>query len=210
MSTLPLKDSKGNAIGEVTLSERFDVTEKGAHAVYQALVNYQAHQHQGSASTKGKGAVSGSGKKPWKQKGLGRARAGYRQSPVWRGGSVAFGPHPRKVRKKMPRKAARLAFARAFGEKAASGAVTVIDTLNLEGPRTKAMREWLQGIGVTGRVLLILDDPGSNVLLASRNLQEVEVVSAAEVNLYQVVRNPQIVMTKAAVDLLEQRLAQRG
>lgn len=207
MSTLPLKDCRGNTLGEVTLSDRFAVADKGAQSVYQAVVNYQAHQHQGSASTLGKGAVSGSGKKPWKQKGLGRARAGYKQSPVWCGGSVAFGPHPRKVRKKLPRKAARLAFAKAFGEKAASGAVTVVDELVLEAPRTKEMRVLLQALGIGGKALLVLDQADANVMLASRNLQGIETASADNVNIYQIIRYPQIVITKAAVEKIEQRLA---
>ena len=207
MSSLPLKDCKGKQLGEVSLSDRFSVTDKGAHAVHQAVVAYQAHQHQGSASTLGKGAVSGSGKKPWKQKGLGRARSGYAQSPVWTGGAVAFGPHPRKVRKQMPRKMARLAFARAFGEKAEGGAVMVLDELKLESPRTKEMKTVLQSLDIKGKALLVLDGPDTNVFLAARNLQELEVVCADNVNVYQIVRYPQIIVTKAAMEKIEQRLA---
>lgn len=207
MSTLPLKDSKGNATGEVVLSERFSVSDKGSHAVYQAVINYQTNQHQGSASTLGKGAVSGSGGKPWRQKGLGRARAGYKQSPIWSGGSVAFGPHPRKVRKKLPRKAGRLAFARAFGEKAEAGAITAVDRIKLDGPRTKEIRSLMQLLGIKGKALLILDAPDTDILLASRNLQEVEVVCADNVNIYQIVRYPQIIVTQAAIEKIEQRLA---
>lgn len=207
MSTLPLKDCNGKTLGEVTLSERFAVTGKGAQAVFQAVVTHQAHQHQGSASTLRKGEVAGSGKKPWKQKGLGRARAGYRQSPVWRGGGVAFGPHPRKVRKQVPRKVARLAFARAFGEKAESGQIMVLDEIKLGAPRTKDLCLLLNSLEISGKVLLILDAPDTSLCLAARNLQDVEVVCAANVNTYQIVRYPQIVITKAGVEKLEQRLA---
>jgi large subunit ribosomal protein L4 len=194
-------------LGEVTLSDKFTVADKGAQAVHQAIVTHQAHQHQGSASTLGKGAVAGSGKKPWKQKGLGRARAGYRQSPVWRGGGVAFGPHPHKVRKQVPRKVARLAFARAFGEKAASGQIMVVDGFKLAAPRTKEIRSVLQALEIKGKALLILDAMDTGVMLAARNLQDVEVVCAENVNTYQIVRYPQIVITKAGVEKLEQRLA---
>jgi large subunit ribosomal protein L4 len=207
MSTLPLKDCKGKALGEVALSEKFAVTDKGAQAVFQSIVNYQAAQHQGSANTQGKGAVAGSGKKPWKQKGLGRARAGYRQSPVWRGGAVAWGPHPRKVRKDLPRKVARLAFARAFGERAAEEAITVVESLTLETPKTKEMVAFLKNLDVTGKVLVITGDLDKNVCLSARNLQDVEVASAENVNTYQVVRYPQIVITKAAMEKLEERMA---
>ena len=207
MSTLPLKDCKGKKLGEVTLSDKFTVADKGAQAVHQAVITHQAHQHQGSASTLGKGAVAGSNKKPWKQKGLGRARAGYRQSPVWRGGGVAFGPHPHKVRKQVPRKVARLAFARAFGEKADSGQILVVDDFKLTSPRTKEICSVLQALEIKGKTLLILEAMDNSVLLAARNLQDVEVVCAGNVNTYQIVRYPQIVITKAGVEKLEQRLA---
>lgn len=207
MSTLPLKDCKGKKLGEVTLSDKFTVADKGAQAVHQAVITHQAHQHQGSASTLGKGAVAGSNKKPWKQKGLGRARAGYRQSPVWRGGGVAFGPHPHKVRKQVPRKVARLAFACAFGEKAASGQILVIDDLKLAAPRTKEFCLLLQALEIKGKTLLILEAIDNSIMLAARNLQNVEVVCAGNVNTYQIVRYPQIIITKAGVEKLEQRLA---
>ena len=207
MSNLPLKDCAGKTLGEVTLSDKFAVTDKGAQAVFQSIVNFQAHQHQGSANTQGKGAVAGSGKKPWKQKGLGRARAGYRQSPIWRGGAVAFGPHPHKVRKQLPRKVARLAFGRAFGERAAEAAITVVDDIKLETPRTKEIVAIFKTLEITGKALLITGDLDRNVCLAARNLQDIEVASADTVNTYQVVRYPQIVITKAAMEKLEERMA---
>ncbi len=207
MSTLTLKNCKGKKLGEVTLSENFAVSDRGAQAVHQAVTTHQAHQHQGSANTQRKGEVAGSGKKPWKQKGLGRARAGYRQSPVWRGGGVAFGPHPRKVRKQVPRKVARLAFARAFGERAEAGQVMVLDTIQLASPRTKEMCSLLQALEIKGKTLLILDALDANICLAARNLQDIEVVSVSNVNTYQIVRYPQIVITKAGVEQLEQRMA---
>ncbi len=207
MSTLPLKDCKGKKLGEVTLSDKFTVVDKGAQAAHQAVVTYQAHQHQGSANTQRKGEVAGSGKKPWKQKGLGRARAGYRQSPVWRGGGVAFGPHPHKVRKQVPRKVARLAFAYAFGEKAAAGQVMVIDDLKLSTPRTKEICALLQTLEIKGKALVILGAADTNIQLAAQNLRDIEVVCAENVNTYQIVRYPQIVITKAGVEKLEQRLA---
>ncbi|QHI68254.1 50S ribosomal protein L4 [Tichowtungia aerotolerans] len=207
MSTLALKDCKGKTLGEVALSDSFAVSDKGSQAVFQSVINYQAHQHQGSANTQGKGAVAGSGKKPWKQKGMGRARAGYRQSPVWRGGAVAWGPHPHKVRKKMPRKVARLAFARAFGERAADGGVTVLDDLKLETPKTKEITSLLKSLEVQGKALLVISEFDENICLAARNRQDVEVVCAETLNTWQVVRYPQILITKAAMEKLEKRVA---
>jgi large subunit ribosomal protein L4 len=207
MSTLALKDCKGKTLGEVALSDSFAVSDKGSQAVFQSVINYQAHQHQGSANTQGKGDVAGSGKKPWKQKGLGRARAGYRQSPVWRGGAVAWGPHPHKVRKKLPRKVARLAFARAFGERAADGGITVIEDLKFDTPKTSEVKALLKSLEIQGKVLVVISELDANISLAARNLQDVEVVSADMVNTWQVVRYPQILITQAAMEKLEQRVA---
>lgn len=207
MSTLPLKDCKGAALGEVTLSDKFVVAEKGAQAVYQAVRNYQTAQHQGSANTQGKGAVAGSGKKPWKQKGLGRARAGYRQSPVWRGGAVAFGPRPNRIRRDLPKKVARLAFTRAFAQRADESAVTVIEDFKLETPKTKEFVSLLKTLGVSGKTLFVVTESDVNIGLAGRNLQDVEVTCASTMNTYQVVRYPQIVITKAALAALEERVA---
>ncbi len=207
MSTMPLKDCKGKTLGEVTLSDKFAVTDKGAQAVFQTIINYQAAQHQGSANTQGKGAVAGTGAKPWKQKGLGRARAGYKQSPIWRGGAVAWGPHPRKVRKQIPRKVARLAFARAFGERAAESAITVLDGIKLDAPRTKEIASIFQTLEIKGKTLLILGEIDNNICLAVRNMPDIEVACADNVNTYQIVRYPQIVITKAGMEKLEERMA---
>lgn len=207
MSTMPLKNCKGKKLGEVTLSDKFAVTEKGEQALFQSIVNYQAAQHQGSANTQGKGAVAGTGAKPWKQKGLGRARAGYKQSPIWRGGAVAWGPHPRKVRKSMPKKVARLAFARAFGERAAEAGVTVVDEIKLDAPKTKEMVSIFQTLEIKGKALLVLSEIDNNVCLAVRNMPDVEVATADNVNTYQIVRYPQIVITKAGMEKLEERMA---
>ena len=207
MSTMPLKDCKGKTLGEVTLSDKFAVTDKGAQALHQTVVTYQAHQHQGSANTQGKGAVRGTGAKPWKQKGLGRARAGYRQSPVWRGGAVAWGPHANRIRKQLPRKVARLAFARAFGTRAAEGAITVLDDMKLVAPRTKEIVSIFKTLELKGKALLILGELDQNILLAARNLQDVEVVSSDLVTTYQIVRYPQVLITKAGMEKLEERMA---
>jgi large subunit ribosomal protein L4 len=207
MSTMPLKDCKGKTLGEVTLSDTFAVTDKGEQAIFQTIMKHQAAQHQGSANTQGKGAVAGTGAKPWKQKGLGRARAGYRQSPIWRGGAVAWGPHPRKVRKQLPKKVARLAFARAFGTRAAEEAITVIDSIQLDAPKTKAIASIFQTLEMKGKVLLIIAEMDKNICLAARNLEDIEVVCADNVNTYQIVRYPQIVITKAGMEKLEERMA---
>src|SRR5512137_1096628 len=123
MSKLAVYDMKGGSVGEAEFPEALLVGRKGEQAVHDAVVAYRAGLRSGTASTLRKGEVAGSGKTPWRQKGTGRARAGYRQSPVWRGGSVAFGPHPRSYAQNLPRKVARLAFQAAFSARVAAGEV---------------------------------------------------------------------------------------
>ena len=183
------------------------VLDRGNQAVHEAIVAYNAHQRAGTASTKSKRYVAGSGKKPWKQKGLGRARAGYKQSPVWRGGAVAHGPHPRKYTKKLSKKVTKLAFQRAFSAKVDQGEITVIEDLPISAPKTREFAVVLNNLGLDRGGLFIVDAHNDNVLLAARNIPKVEVVTAALANTYQLLRYKSIVVTKAGMEALESRLA---
>ena len=207
MSKLPLKSIQGESVGEYELADNLLVLDKGDQAVHEAVVAYGAHQRGGNASTKSKSNVSGTGAKPWKQKGLGRARAGYKQSPVWRGGAVAHGPHPRKYKKKLSKKVAKLAFQRAFSAKVDQGEITVIDSLAISSPKTKEFTAVLKGLGLDRGALFIVDANTDNVLLASRNIPKVEVVTAALANTYQLLRYKNVIATKAGMEALEKRLA---
>ena len=124
MSKIPLKSIQGDSVGDYEVADSLLVLDRGDQAVHEAVVAYNAHQRAGTASTKSKANVAGTGAKPWKQKGLGRARAGYKQSPIWRGGAVAHGPHPRKYKKKLSKKVTKLAFQRAFSAKVDQGEIT--------------------------------------------------------------------------------------
>lgn len=210
MSKLPVKDMKGAQIGEYELADELLVYDKGLQAMHDAVVAYNAAQRQGSANTKTKGEVRGSNRKLWKQKGTGRARTGFRQSPIWRGGGVVFGPRPRDFRKDMPRKVARLAFRRAVSEKIAAGQVVVLDSLTLEQPKTKEMSAIVKNLeGVKG-ALFVVGAFNENLLKATRNLQKVELVSAESVNTYQMLRYPLVVVAQDAMPALEQRLGSKG
>ena len=210
MNKLPLKNLKGESLGDYEVAEQTLVLDKGEQAVHESVVAYLAHQRAGTASTKSKSEVAGSGKKPWKQKGLGRARAGYKQSPVWRGGAVAHGPQPRKYKKKVSKKVARLAFQRAFSAKVAQAEITVIDQLDLDTPKTKAFAAVLANLQLDRSALFIVDEISANMALASRNIPQVEVVNAAQVNTYQLLRFKQIVITQSAMEKLQARLSQEG
>ncbi len=210
MSKVPLKNVKGDSVGDYEVADGLLLQDKGAQAVHEAVVAYLAHQRAGTASTKSKSEVAGSGKKPWSQKGSGRARAGYKQSPVWRGGAVAHGPQPRKYKKKVSKKVARLAFRRAFSAKVAQGEVLVIDALQLEAPKTKAFAAVLSNLGLERGGLFVVDTVQENVNMAARNIERVEVVTADLVNTYQMLRHKQVVITEAGMKVLSARLGEEG
>lgn len=210
MSKLTIYDMKGQAVGEVALAEDLLVTGKGEQAVHDAVVAHMAGMRAGTASTLGKGAVAGSNRKPWRQKGTGRARAGCRRSPVWRGGGVAHGPHPRSFAKKLPRKVAKLAFRRAFSDKAAAGDVKVLESLTLPGleekRKTHAFVDLLAAFGAGRGALVIVDKIDILLTLASRNVPGVEVATAGDVSTYQILKHRIIVVTKSAMDGIRSRL----
>ena len=185
-------------------------SDKGDHAVHEVVVAYQAHQRAGTASTLSKSKVAGSGKKPWKQKGLGRARAGYKQSPIWRGGAVAHGPHPRSYKKKISKKIAKLAFRRAFSEKVQQNEVILIEDLNLESPKTKELNKIYRNLGIERGCLLVVDEVSQNLFLSSRNIQNIELISADLLNTYKLLLYKSVVVTKAAMNVLEKRLAKES
>ena len=206
MSKVPLKNIKGDSVGDYEVADTLLVLDKGNQAVHEAVVAYNAHQRAGTASTLSKSEVNGSGKKPWKQKGLGRARAGYKQSNVWRGGFAAHGPQPRKYKKKLSKKVARLAFQRAFSAKVDQGDITMIDELSFSTPKTKEFATVLKNLGLDRGALFIVDETNDNLLLASRNIQRVEVARAQLVNTYQILRYKNVIITKAGMEALEKRL----
>ncbi|MDD4024658.1 MAG: 50S ribosomal protein L4 [Kiritimatiellae bacterium] len=209
MSAIKVFNPAGDAAGELAVADDALVLDKGEQAVKDTVVAIRNAGRSGSASTLSKGEVAGSNKKPWKQKGTGRARAGLRQSPVWRGGGVAFGPKPRDFTQKVNRKVRRLAFDRALSEKIAGGEVTVIERFDLAEPKTKLIKELLKKLGAQASTLIVLDQHDEKVMLAARNLPKVEVVSAAEVDVYALLRYRSLVATRAGFEALQKRM-QKG
>ncbi len=209
MSTIKVFNPAGEPAGELTFADERLVLDKGEQAVKDVVVAIQNAFRAGTASTLSKGEVAGSNKKPWKQKGTGRARAGYRQSPVWRGGGVAFGPKPRDFSQKINRKVQQLAFTRALSDKIAEGQTVVIDGINLAEPKTKLLTALLAKLGVDRSALIVLDQHEEKVLLAARNLEKVEVVSAAEVDVYSLLFYRTLVATKAGFEALTARMKKK-
>ena len=206
MSKLPIYNMKGDRVGEYEIADELLELKKGAQAVHDAVEAYRAGLRAGTAATKTRAHVSGGGIKPWRQKGTGRARAGSIRSPIWRGGGIVFGPHPRKYEKRVNKKILRLAFRRAFSEKVASGDVALMDRWSLSEPKTKSIVSILNKLNIERGVLLILDVPDKNVGMASRNIPNVEVTTAAGVHTYQLLRYPRMLISQDAMTKLEERL----
>jgi large subunit ribosomal protein L4 len=170
------------------------------HALHQVVTAILAHRRQGTASTKTRGAVRGGGRKPWRQKGTGRARVGTIRSPLWRGGSVVFGPQPRDYDVRVPRKVKRLAIRSALNARATEGNVAVVEPLDLEEPRTKEVSALIEGIGAEGRNLLLLTDgTKQNVYLSVRNIPGVMVRPWGEASAYDILWSDLVVIEASAL-----------
>ncbi len=206
MSKLAVRNKLGETVGDFEVADEYLVYDKGEQAVHEMVLAYQANQRTGTAHTKSKGEVAGSGAKPWRQKGTGRARSGYQQSPVWRGGAAAFGPRTRSFSKRVPRKVAQLAFRRALSEKISAGEVVVLDELQLAGPRTRELASLCKQLVAPVPVLLVVDAMNANVRLAARNMPGLDLTTAAQLNVYEILRYPALWVTRAAMDLLVARL----
>jgi large subunit ribosomal protein L4 len=173
------------------------------------VVAYQAAQRMGTACTKTMGEVAGSGKKPWRQKGTGRARAGSFASPLWRGGGVVFGPKPRDFSKKVSRKTKQLALRKTLSERLRAGDVLVVDDLKLESPKTKEFAAILSVLNLKGSTLIVAPGIDKNLTLASRNLSTVELATSDSLNSYQVLRSDKLLFTRGAFEKVEARLSQK-
>jgi len=199
MPELDIKDKNNTVVEKIALSDDiFGVSAKQG-VLHQAVVNFLANQRQGTHATKTKGLISGGGKKPWKQKGTGRARSGSTRSPLWRGGGTIFGPQPRDYSYKLPKKVKRLALMNAFHEKLSSGEVIILDGFSIEKPRTKDVIAILKNLDLQNKsVLIILPEKDDAVVLSARNIPGVQVVRAADVNVYDVITHAMLLMTKDA------------
>ncbi|MDD5708237.1 MAG: 50S ribosomal protein L4, partial [Kiritimatiellae bacterium] len=199
----------GDAAGALDFADDLLVLNKGAQAVKDVVVATLNARRAGTASTLSKGEVAGSNKKPWKQKGTGRARAGLRQSPVWRGGGVAFGPKPRDFSVKVNRKVAQLAFRHALSGKIAAGELCVIEAFDIEGAKTRHLAALLKRMGLTGRTLLVPAQEDAALRRAARNLQQVGVVTADKLDVYSLLAHRAVVVTRAGFETLASRMRRK-
>ena len=205
-----LLNVKGAAVGQVELPDTVFGRRPSPEFLHEYVTVYLANQRRGTANTKTRAEVSGGGKKPWKQKSTGRARAGSLRSPLWRHGGVTFGPRAGHVHLDFPRSKARLALAQAFSAKQEQGALVFVESLAVEEAKTKAVVALLESLKCGSRAgctLLVLDAPDAKLARASRNIPNVELALAGDVSAYGVLRARRLVVTRPALEKLQVRCA---
>jgi len=207
MPKVALLNQNGSQVGEIELNESVFGIEPNQHVLFEAIVMQRASLRQGTHKTKIRSEVAGGGKKPWRQKGTGRARQGSIRSPQWRGGGTVFGPVPRSYSYKLPKKVRRLAIKSALSTKVLEENILVLESLAFEAPKTKDFKAVLNGLSVEKKALVVTADLDENVALSARNIPGVTVVTATGINVLDVVNHEKLIMTKAAVEKVEEVLA---
>jgi len=203
MTKIDIKDTAGKKVGSTDLADGVFGIEPNTFVVHQVVRSQLAARRSGTHSTRTRGMVSGGGKKPWRQKGTGRARQGSSRSPQWAGGGVVFGPHPRSYGFKVPNKVIKLAMRSALSAKLADEVLHVVEGFSFEKPSAKQAAEILKSLGITGRVTIVVPDDDINAILSFRNIAKVRVISASEANTYDLVDNTAVLFSKPALSWLE-------
>lgn len=207
MATIEMKDASGKKVKYAELSAAVFEIEPNVHVMHEVVRSQRAARRQGTHDTLTRGQVRGGGKKPWRQKGTGRARQGTIRAPQWAGGGTVFGPHPRSYAFKVPAKVVKLAMRSALSAKLADGEIVVVDQLSFEKPSTKQAAEVLKNLGLEGRVTIIVPDDEVNTFLSFRNLSKVRVIGVSELNTLDFIDNKALVLTDAALTRIEEVLA---
>jgi large subunit ribosomal protein L4 len=208
MPKVALYNVSGAQVGEVELSDAVFGLEPHVHAIHEAVLMQQASLRQGTHKVKGRSEVRGGGRKPWKQKGTGRARQGSIRSPQWKGGGVVFGPTPRSYAYKLPKKVRRLAIKSALSSKVIDSDLIVLDSLAMSAPKTKEFAAILSNLKVNSKALVVSANFDDNVALSARNIPGVKFVAADGINVLDVMVHDKLIITKDAVQKVEEVLAQ--
>ncbi|TMW70027.1 50S ribosomal protein L4 [Alteribacter natronophilus] len=207
MPKVALFNQSGSQVGDIELAESVFGIEPNESVLHDAVVMQQASERQGTHAVKGRSDVRGGGKKPWRQKGTGRARHGTIRSPIWVGGGVAFGPTPRSYAYKLPKKVRRLAIKSALSTKVAAEEIRVLEGLSLDAPKTKEMKALLNGISAGAKTLVVTAGYDDAVALSTNNLPGVKTVTAEGLNVVDVLNYDNLVITQDAVKQVEEVLA---
>lgn len=209
MATLnvDIKSLKGRKAGSAELDETIFAIEPNVHIMHHVVRAQMAEVRQGTHATKTRGEVRGGGRKPYRQKGTGRARQGTIRAPHYRGGGVVFGPHPKSYAMKVNKREVKLALRSALAAKLAAEMLIIIENAEFEKPSTKAAVEVLKALKIEGRVTLVVADDDVNAFLSFRNIPSVRIIPVSEVNTYDLIDNKTLVLTKAALSRIEEILA---
>ena len=207
MASIELKNAAGEKVSDIELTDAVYGIEPNMHAMHEVVRSQRAARRAGTHNTLTRGLVRGGGKKPWRQKGTGRARQGTIRAPHWVGGGTVFGPHPRSYAFKVPAKVVKLAMRSALSAKLADGEVLAVEDFKFEKPSTKQAVAALNALGVTGRATVIIADDDVNAFLSFRNIPTVRVIGASEINTYDFIDNKVLVLTEAARTRIEEVLA---
>ena len=207
MTSVNLYKQDGSQNGTIDLNADIFGIEPNENAEFEAILRQRASMRQGTHAVKNRSAVSGGGKKPWRQKGTGRARQGSIRSPQFRGGGIVFGPTPRSYKYSLPRKVRQLAIKSALSQKVLDNALVVVDALNFDAPKTKEFAGVMDNLKVAEKVLVVVTDDDKNAALSARNLANATVVTPGGVNILSVVDSQKIVITKSALSQVEEVLA---
>lgn len=207
MPKVAVFNMQGQQVGEIELDEQIFGIEPNKSVLHDAVVMQTASWRLGTASAKTRAEVSGGGKKPWRQKGTGRARAGSSRSPIWRKGGVAFPPIPRDYSYKLPKKVRRLALKSALSVKVMDGDIIVLDTLDFTVPKTKDMLAVLKALNISAKALVVTSGDNTNVELSARNIVGIKPVEALGINVYDVLAHDKLIITKDAVNQVQEVFA---
>ncbi|GIN22823.1 MAG TPA: 50S ribosomal protein L4 [Bacillus bacterium] len=206
MPKVAVYNQEGSKVGELDLNESIFGIEPNNHVLFEAIVMQQASLRQGTSKVKTRSEVRGGGRKPWRQKGTGRARQGSIRSPQWRGGGTVFGPVPRSYSYKLPKKVRRLAIKSALSAKVQEESILVVEALTFDAPKTKEFAKVLKNLPVGKKALVVTDVQEDNVALSARNIPGVTVIDANSINVLDVVGHETLILTKAAVEKVEEVL----
>ena len=207
MTSVALFKQDGSQNGTIELNADIFGIEPNENAEYEAILRQRASMRQGTHAVKNRSAVRGGGKKPWRQKGTGRARQGSIRAPQFRGGGIVFGPTPRSYNFNLPRKVRQLAIKSALSQKVADKKFVVVESINFDAPKTKEFAGVMNNLKVSEKVLVVVSDEDKNAALSGRNLVNTTVVTPAGVNILNVVDSQKIVITKSALSQVEEVLA---
>ncbi|NLP43904.1 MAG: 50S ribosomal protein L4 [Peptococcaceae bacterium] len=206
MPKVQVVNMQGSPVGEIELNDRIFGITPNVHVMHSAVVAQLANARQGTHSTLGRSEVRGGGRKPWRQKGTGRARVGTIRSPLWRGGGVTFGPKPRDYSKKLPKKVKRLALCSALSSKVNENSLIVVDQFVFNEPKTKEMIKVLENLNANKKALIVTEND-KNVLLSARNIPGVLTSSAETLNVIDLLKHDVVIFSKAAVQRTEEVLS---